>query len=101
MRYNGVNVPTPNTSGNGPVFSTKGINTAGAQFRAAEAKCRSSLAGTFEAAQVRAPQAGPEAPEAQEGHRRGPKQPAESRRLADRGPPRSGHRAAFDERGPI
>ena len=25
MRENGVNVPTPNTSGKGPVFNTKGI----------------------------------------------------------------------------
>jgi hypothetical protein len=45
MREHGVNVPTPNTSGNGPIFSTKGIDTASAQFRAAELKCRSDLAG--------------------------------------------------------
>lgn len=44
MRENGVNVPAPNTSGNGPIFSTKGLNTAGAQFRSAELKCRSDLA---------------------------------------------------------
>ena len=27
MRENGVNVPAPNTSGNGPIFNTKGLNT--------------------------------------------------------------------------
>lgn len=45
MRENGVNVPAPNTSGNGPIFSTKGLNTASARFRSAELKCRSDLAG--------------------------------------------------------
>ncbi len=44
MRDNGVNLPAPNTSGSGPIFSTKGLNTAGAQFRSAELKCRSYLA---------------------------------------------------------
>jgi hypothetical protein len=43
MRENGVNVPQPNTSGTGPVFSTKGLNTSSPQFKAAEAKCRSDL----------------------------------------------------------
>lgn len=47
MRANGVDVPPPNTSGNGPIFSTKGLNTAGAQFQAAEAKCRGDLAGAL------------------------------------------------------
>jgi hypothetical protein len=47
MRENGVNVPTPNTSGNGPIFSTKGIDTTSAQFRAAEAKCSNDLRSTF------------------------------------------------------
>ncbi len=49
LRQNGVNVPTPNTSGNGPIFSTKGINTASPQFKAATAKCRGALLGTFRA----------------------------------------------------
>jgi hypothetical protein len=44
MREHGVNVPAPNTSGNGPIFSTKGLNTASAQFRSAELKCHSYLA---------------------------------------------------------
>jgi hypothetical protein len=49
MRENGVNVPEPNTSGKGAIFSTKGLNTKSAQFTAAEAKCRSDLAGAFHA----------------------------------------------------
>ena len=47
MRENGVNVPAPNTSGNGPVFDTKGIDTTSAKFKAAEAKCQSDLSGAF------------------------------------------------------
>jgi hypothetical protein len=47
MRENGVNVPAPNTSGNGPIFNTKGLSTASTQFRAAEAKCRSDLQRVF------------------------------------------------------
>jgi hypothetical protein len=47
LNQNGVKVPAPNTSGNGPVFDTKGINTSSAQFKAAEAKCQSDLAGAF------------------------------------------------------
>ncbi len=47
LRQNGVNVPSPNTSGKGPIFNTKGLNTASAQFRTAEAKCRTALIGAF------------------------------------------------------
>lgn len=47
MHENGVNIPAPNTSGSGPVFDTKGIDTASSQFKAAEMKCRSDLAGAF------------------------------------------------------
>ncbi len=47
MRENGVNVPAPNTSGSGPIFNTKGLNTTSTQFRAAEAKCSSDLQRTF------------------------------------------------------
>ncbi len=43
MRQNGVNVGVPNTSGKGPVFATKGINTGSAKFKAAAAACRSTL----------------------------------------------------------
>jgi hypothetical protein len=44
MRKNGVNLPTPNTSGKGPIFNTKGIDTKSAAFRAADAKCARELA---------------------------------------------------------
>lgn len=47
MRENGVNLPAPNTSGNGPVFNTKGIDTSSAAFKTAEGKCRSDLPGLF------------------------------------------------------
>jgi hypothetical protein len=43
MRENGVSLPAPNTSGNGPVFNTKGLNTSSAQFRSAQAKCQPIL----------------------------------------------------------
>jgi hypothetical protein len=43
MRQNGVDVGEPNTSGKGPVFDTKGLNTGSTQFKAAEVKCRSTL----------------------------------------------------------
>jgi hypothetical protein len=47
MRTNGVNLPAPNTSGKGPVFNTSGLDTSSAQFKSAEAKCSSTLQGTF------------------------------------------------------
>lgn len=47
LRENGVKVAEPNTSGKGPIFGTKGINTKSAQFTNAEAKCRSDLTGAF------------------------------------------------------
>jgi hypothetical protein len=47
LRQNGVNVPAPNTSGKGPVFDTKGIDTSSAKFKAAEAKCQSDLSAAF------------------------------------------------------
>jgi hypothetical protein len=47
MRENGVNVPAPNTTGKGPIFDTKGINTASAQFKTAETKCSGDLRSTF------------------------------------------------------
>jgi hypothetical protein len=40
LREGGVNLPAPNTTGNGPVFNTKGIDTSSAQFRAAQARCQ-------------------------------------------------------------
>jgi hypothetical protein len=47
LRQNGVNVGEPNTSGKGPIFDTKGINTGSAKFKAAEANCRSALLGAL------------------------------------------------------
>jgi hypothetical protein len=47
MRENGIKLPAPNTSGNGPIFNTGGIDTSGATFKAAEGKCRSDLQGAF------------------------------------------------------
>jgi hypothetical protein len=49
LRTNGINVPEPNTSGRGPIFNTKGLNTSSAKFAAAESKCRSDLQGLFRA----------------------------------------------------
>jgi hypothetical protein len=43
MRSNGINLPTPNTSGKGPVFDTKGIDTTSAAFKQADAKCAKEL----------------------------------------------------------
>jgi hypothetical protein len=47
MRADGVKIPEPNTSGKGPIFTTKGINTSSAQFRAAETKCSADLRSSF------------------------------------------------------
>ncbi len=43
LRQNGIDIGEPNTSGKGPIFDTKGINTGSAKFKAATAKCRSTL----------------------------------------------------------
>ena len=55
LRQNGVSVPAPNTSGHGPVFSTKGLQTNSPKFREAAAKCRSVLLGAFRAGTSAAP----------------------------------------------
>lgn len=47
IRENGVNLPAPNTSGNGPVFNTKGINTSSSTFKNAQKACQSQLKGAF------------------------------------------------------
>ncbi|HST32616.1 MAG TPA: hypothetical protein VLJ80_03745 [Solirubrobacteraceae bacterium] len=47
LRQNGINVPTPNTTGKGPVFDTKGIDTSSSKFKAAQGKCQSDLKGVF------------------------------------------------------
>lgn len=43
MRKNGVKLPAPNTSGDGPIFNTTGIDTNSAAFKAADAKCAKEL----------------------------------------------------------
>jgi hypothetical protein len=43
MRKNGVKLPQPNTSGKGPIFNTKGIDTTSASFKAADTKCAAEL----------------------------------------------------------
>jgi hypothetical protein len=43
MRENGVAVPAPNTSGKGPIFDTKGLDTTSAKFKAAQVKCAKAL----------------------------------------------------------
>jgi hypothetical protein len=47
LRQNGIDVPEPNTTGKGPVFSTKGIDTSSSKFKAAQSKCQSDLQGAF------------------------------------------------------
>ena len=47
MRENGVNVPSPNTSGKGPIFNTQGLNPTSAKFRTAEQKCSPQLRAGF------------------------------------------------------
>jgi hypothetical protein len=47
LRKNGINVPEPNTTGKGPVFNTKGIDTSSSKFKAAQSKCQSDLKGAF------------------------------------------------------
>jgi hypothetical protein len=49
MRQNGVKLPAPNTSGKGPIFNTKGIDTSSAKFKSAAAKCESGLRPAGEA----------------------------------------------------
>jgi hypothetical protein len=47
MSENGIKLPAPNTSGRGPVFDAKGIDTSGTRFKSAEAKCASKLPEPF------------------------------------------------------
>jgi hypothetical protein len=46
MRQNGIDLPAPNTSGKGPVFNTKGLDTSSSKFKTAYAKCQSALRGS-------------------------------------------------------
>jgi hypothetical protein len=47
MRQHGENIPAPNTTGKGPVFSTSGLNTQSPQFKAATVKCSGILRSAF------------------------------------------------------
>ena len=47
MQGKGVKLPAANTTGTGPVFNTKGINTTTAPFKAAYAACQPLLASVF------------------------------------------------------
>jgi hypothetical protein len=47
LREHGIKLPAPNTSGTGPVFDTKGVNTKSDQFRVAETKCAGVLRAGF------------------------------------------------------
>ncbi len=47
MSENGIKIPAPNTSGKGPIFDTKGIDTSSAKFKEADTKCRTDLLGAF------------------------------------------------------
>lgn len=47
MRSHGINLPAANTSGSGPVFNTKGLDTTSTAFKTAEAKCSSDLPAGF------------------------------------------------------
>lgn len=49
MREHGVAVQAPNTSGKGPIFNIKGIDTKSAQFKAAASRCFSVLRSAFPA----------------------------------------------------
>ncbi|HEY4916545.1 MAG TPA: hypothetical protein VIH92_06530 [Solirubrobacteraceae bacterium] len=49
MRENGVAIPKANTSGKGPIFSSKNLNTSSAKFKTAETKCAKDLGGAFHA----------------------------------------------------
>jgi hypothetical protein len=64
LRQNGIAIPAPNTSGNGPIFSTKGIDTSSAKFRTATLKCRASLVGALRQPQGANGAAGAPAPSA-------------------------------------
>jgi hypothetical protein len=45
MQKQGIKLPAPNTSGKGPIFSNKSLETKTPAFRAAAAKCRKLLPG--------------------------------------------------------
>lgn len=64
LRQNGIDIPDPNTSGKGPIFSTKGIDTSSAKFKSATLKCRANLVSAFRRPQGARGTAGTPAPPA-------------------------------------
>jgi hypothetical protein len=44
VRRHGINLPPPNTTGRGPIFTSKGIDVRSQRFRTATASCRGILA---------------------------------------------------------
>ena len=46
VRQNGYDLPSPNTSGNGPVFDSSTVNQNDPKFKAASAKCQNLLPST-------------------------------------------------------
>lgn len=50
MRAHGVNLPAPNTTGKGPIFSAKGVDVRSVTFRTAERDCRATLTTATSAA---------------------------------------------------
>ncbi|HEY3828487.1 MAG TPA: hypothetical protein VGL57_04765 [Solirubrobacteraceae bacterium] len=62
LRQNGVKLPAPNTSGKGPIFNTKGVDTKSPQFKQAEVKCRAVLLAGLRASKAGAAGSGTATP---------------------------------------
>jgi hypothetical protein len=45
LRAQGLAVPAPNTSGEGPIFDSKGLDTTSAKYKAAQSHCAGTLRG--------------------------------------------------------
>jgi hypothetical protein len=55
LRQNGIAIPAPNTSGKGPIFNIKSLDTKSPQFRRAEVKCRAALVAGLRSSHTGAP----------------------------------------------
>ena len=55
MRQNGIDMPAPNTSGQGPVLSTAGVDTGSEQFKAAMKACSKYLPSLDELLKIPVP----------------------------------------------
>jgi hypothetical protein len=49
MRRNGIDLPRPNTTGRGPIFTTKGLDVHSSRFSAATVTCRPTLSAAIAA----------------------------------------------------